>query len=220
MKAHSLTEENYLKALYQLGQNTGLVSMKALSNHLQVSMPTANSMIKKLAIKKLVLHEQYKPIKLTPKGKKNAALIIRKHRLTEMFLVQKMNFTWDQVHEIAEQIEHIQSPIFFNKMDELLGFPSSDPHGSPIPDNEGNVTTNYRTTLSHFSVKDNVILVAVSESNTAFLQYLNSKKINLGLKLTIESVDNFTQATTITFGNENRETLPIEVSQKLLVEKA
>src|ERR1051325_5286056 len=125
---YSLTEENYLKALFLLSAERGEVSVNDLSKRLKIKMPTVTGMMKKLADKKLVHHESYKPLHLTEKGQKAAGIIIRKHRLTEMFLVQLMGFGWEQVHEIAEQIEHIQSPEFFKKMDEMLGFPKIDPH--------------------------------------------------------------------------------------------
>ena len=130
---NSLTEENYLKALFALSNETDEVTVNELSKRLGIKMPTVTSMMKKLAEKKLVNYQSYKPLKLTEKGKKEAGIIIRKHRLTEMFLVEVMGFGWEEVHEIAEQIEHIQSPIFFEKMDEMLGFPKIDPHGSPLP---------------------------------------------------------------------------------------
>src|SRR6187402_3263625 len=147
---HSYTEENYLKALFNMANDKGEVSPNELSKHLGIKMPTVNSMMKKLAEKKLVYYESYKPLKLTEKGKKEAGLIIRKHRLTEMFLVQKMEFGWEEVHEIAEQIEHIQSPVFFEKMDLLLGYPKIDPHGSPIPDKNGKMHWKPHAKLSQF----------------------------------------------------------------------
>src|SRR5689334_5455479 len=134
---NSLTEENYLKALFNMADEKGEVSVNDLSKYLRIKMPTVNSMIKKLSEKKLVHYESYKPLRLTDKGRKEAGLIIRKHRLTEMFLVEKMHLGWEHVHDIAEQIEHIQSALFFDKMDELLGYPKVDPHGSPIPDKNG-----------------------------------------------------------------------------------
>lgn len=133
----TLAEENYLKGLFHLSDEAGEVGVNELSRHLGIKMPTVNSMVKKLAEKGLVHYETYKPLRLTPTGRKEAALIIRKHRLTEMFLVEKMGFGEEHIHAIAEQVEHIQSPEFFEKMDELLGFPTADPHGSPIPDKHG-----------------------------------------------------------------------------------
>lgn len=135
----SVTEENYLKALFILVSERGMATISDLSSLLKVSLPTANSMIKNLKKQDLVNYEKYKPLSLTEKGKREAALVLRKHRLTEMFLVTKMGFGWEVVHEIAEQIEHIDSTIFFERMDELMGHPTIDPHGSPIPDKEGRV---------------------------------------------------------------------------------
>src|SRR6187402_3217126 len=121
---HSYTEENYLKALFNMANDKGEVSPNELSKRLDIKMPTVTSMMKKMAEKKLVHYESYKPLRLTDKGKKEAGLIIRKHRLTEMFLVDKMKIGWEDVHDIAEQVEHLQSSIFFEKMDELLGHPT------------------------------------------------------------------------------------------------
>ena len=117
---NSLVEENYLKALFNLSIENGQVNVNDLSQRLEIKMPTVTSMMKKLAGKGLVHYESYKPLRLTEQGKIEAALIIRKHRLTEMFLVEKMGFGWEQVHDIAEQIEHIHSDLFFAKIDELL----------------------------------------------------------------------------------------------------
>src|SRR5690606_35784436 len=139
----SQTEENYLKALFALSGTTGEASVNELSKQLDIKMPTVNSMMKRLAEKGLVLYESYKPLKLTEKGRKEAALIIRKHRLIEMYLVEKMGFGWEEVHDIAEQIEPIQSPAFFPKMDALLGYPKVDPHGSPIPVVNGQVISEH-----------------------------------------------------------------------------
>jgi DtxR family Mn-dependent transcriptional regulator len=134
---NSLTKENYLKALFALSNQTDEVTVNELSKSLGIKMPTVTSMMKKLAEKKLVNYESYKPLSLTEKGKREAGMIIRKHRLTEMFLVEVMGFGWEEVHEIAEQVEHTQSPEFFEKMDQMLGYPKIDPHGSPIPDKTG-----------------------------------------------------------------------------------
>ncbi|HYK76440.1 MAG TPA: metal-dependent transcriptional regulator, partial [Daejeonella sp.] len=187
----SLAEENYLKALFHLSQETGEVAVNDLSKHLAIKMPTVNSMMKKLAEKKLVHYESYKPLKLTAKGQNAAALVIRKHRLTEMFLVEKMGFGWEQVHAIAEQLEHIQSPEFFEKMDELLNNPKIDPHGSPIPDKNGEITWINYSKLSDCEAGETVTLSAVTNSSDEFLKFLNSRNLSLGLTLKIKSVESF-----------------------------
>lgn len=215
---NTLVEENYLKSLFILSSETGEVSVNELSKRLNIKMPTVNSMMKKLSDKKLVHYESYKPLRLTDKGKKEAGLIIRKHRLTEMFLVEKMGFGWEGVHEIAEQIEHLQSPVFFEKMDAMLGFPTVDPHGSPIPDRNGKlVWKNYRM-LSKCETGDSIIISAVLDSSAAFLSYLNSKELKLGVKLKIVSVETFDGTMIVNYGKRKNEVLSKTITEKLLTD--
>lgn len=218
---NSLTEENYLKALYSLAgeKEKGEVSVHDLSKRLGTKMPTVTSMMKKLAEKKLVNYESYKPMRLTEKGKREAGLIIRKHRLTEMFLVQKMGFGWDEVHEIAEQVEHIQSPDFFEKMDELLGYPKIDPHGSPIPDKNGKMEWKEYHKLSDCQPGDTVTLRAVVNTSADFLKFLNSREMKLGLRIKIKSVEAFDRSMVVSYGKRQNETLSQTVCERLLVEK-
>ncbi|HMH24433.1 MAG TPA: metal-dependent transcriptional regulator [Puia sp.] len=217
---NSQTEENYLKALFNLANDKGEASVNELSKQLNIKMPTVNSMVKKLADKKLVHYESYKPIRLTEKGKKEAALIIRKHRLTEMYLVDKMGFGWEQVHNIAEQIEHIQSPEFFGKMDELLGFPKVDPHGSPIPDQNGKLEWLQYKKLSDCKVKETVTLAAVIHSSDEFLKFLNSRELQLGTTLKIRSVEAFDGSMTVSYGKRKSEMLSLPACDRLLVKEA
>lgn len=216
---NSLAEENYLKALFNLSNGTGVVNVNELSKHLNIKMPTVTSMMKKLASKNLVHYESYKPLRLTDLGKKEAAAIIRKHRLMEMFLVEKMSFGWEQVHDIAEQIEHIQSPLFFEKMDEILGYPKVDPHGSPIPDKDGNLHWKEYIKLSDCKVNDRVILGAVVNNSSDFLEFLNSRNLRLGLQITIKSIEPFDKTMVVQYENHPNETLSYTVCKRLLVEK-
>lgn len=216
---NSLVEENYLKALFTLSIDKGEVNVNDLSKHLDIKMSTVTSMMKKLASKKLVYYESYKPLRLTRIGKREAALIIRKHRLTEMYLVEKMGFGWEQVHEIAEQIEHIKSPDFFAKMDELLDYPKFDPHGSPIPDKNGKMVWKSYSKLSEYQQGDMVKLSAVINSSDEFLRFLNSKNIHLGLKMKINSVEAFDSTMVVSYENHSSETLSHIVCERLLVEK-
>jgi DtxR family Mn-dependent transcriptional regulator len=174
--------------------------------------------MKKLADKALVFYKSYKPLRLTAKGKKAAGMIIRKHRLTEMFLVEKMGFGWESVHEIAEQVEHIQSTIFFEKMDELLGYPKIDPHGSPIPDRNGRMSLKPYHKLSDCKVGETVRLSAVIHSSSDFLKFLNSRDLKLGLKLKIKSKEAFDNSMIVSYGKRNAETLSHTVCERLLVE--
>lgn len=217
MNSHA--EENYLKALFNLSNGTGVVNVNELSKHLNIKMPTVTSMMKKLASKNLVHYESYKPLRLTDLGKKEAAAIIRKHRLMEMFLVEKMGFGWEQVHDIAEQIEHIQSPLFFEKMDEILGYPKVDPHGSPIPDKDGNLQWKEYIKLSDCKINDRVILGAVVNNSSDFLEFLNSRNLRLGLQITIKSIEPFDKTMVVQYENHPNETLSYTVCKRLLVEK-
>lgn len=216
---NSYTEENYLKGLFNLANEKGEVGVNDLSKKLDIKMPTVNSMMKKLAEKKLVYYESYKPLRLTEKGKKEARLIIRKHRLTEMFLVQKMGFGWEEVHEIAEQIEHLHSPHFFEKMDEMLGYPKIDPHGSPIPDKTGKINWLHYEKLSDCKAGQTVRLAAVIHTTDEFLKFLNSRELQLGLNLKIKSIEKFDRTMIVAYNNKPREMLSQMVCERLLVEK-
>ncbi len=190
----SLKEENYLKALALISDENGLVGIKKLSDTLGLKMPTVNAMMKKLHQKGWVIYETYKPITLTSKGKKEAHIILRKHRLTEMFLVEIMGLGWEKVHDIAEQIEHLDSPLFFDKMDELLGYPAYDPHGSPIPDKDGKIQERKGNLLSEIEVGTKVKFIAVTKSSNEFLKYLNSKNIRLNDSFTIIDKESFDES--------------------------
>jgi DtxR family Mn-dependent transcriptional regulator len=215
---NTYAEENYLKALFNLSNDKGEVTVQELSKELQIKMPSVNSMIKKLAEKKMVYYESYKPLRLTDKGKKEAGLIIRKHRLTEMYLVEKMGFGWEQVHQIAEQVEHLQSPMFFDKVDELLGFPNVDPHGSPIPDKHGKIQWVQYKKLSDHKVGDCIKLAAVTNSSEDFLKFLNSRGLHLGLVVKVIAQEDFDGSMIISYGKKENEMLSKIVTEKLLTE--
>lgn len=197
----------------------GEVTLNDLSRQLGLKMPTVNSMIKKLADKKLVHYVTYKPLRLTEKGKKVAALIIRKHRLTEMFLVEKMGFGWESVHSIAEQIEHIQSEELFAKMDALLGYPKTDPHGSPIPDKNGEMEWVEYTHLSDCKKGDTVHLAAVTLSSDEFLRFLNTRSLHLGVKLIVKNTESFDGSMTVSYSGHKSEVLSKTVCEKMLVKR-
>lgn len=216
---NSLTEENYLKALFNIANKDGEVNVIDLSKTLDIKMPTVTSMMKRLSQKKLVHYESYKPLRLTEKGKKEAGLIIRKHRLTEMFLVDKMKLGWEDVHDIAEQIEHIQSAVFFEKMDELLDFPKMDPHGSPIPDRNGKMVWKDYNKLSDCKAGESVKLAAVINTSSEFLKFLNARGMRLGLKIKIKSIEPFDNSMVISYGKGVAETLSNVACERLLVEK-
>lgn len=186
---NTLTEENYLKALFHLTQEKDFVQTNELSKLLSVKMPSVNSMMKKFAEKNWVTVEAYKPILVTDLGKKEAALVVRKHRLTEMFLVEKMQFSWDNVHEIAEQLEHVHSQLFFDKMDELLNFPTNDPHGESIPDKNGHYTPEKLIKLSDCQQNETLIIRVVDGSDDTFLKFLTKNDLKIGSKIVISKKD-------------------------------
>lgn len=214
----TLTEENYLKALFHLVDNEGKVTINELSKFLNVKMPSVNNMMKKFSDKEWVIYETYKPLKVTDKGRREAALVVRKHRLTEMFLVKKMNFGWENVHEIAEQLEHVHSKIFFDKMDEILDYPKFDPHGEPIPDKDGNIISMDLQKLSDCKVGDNVVFASVTLSDDAFLNYLTERKLLLNTKIKIIKIENFDRSVTIKVDGKH-EVLSKKATEKILVKK-
>ena len=215
---NSLTEENYLKAIFHLLDSENQVTVNELSKFLQIKMPSVNSMMKKFADKNWVIYETYKPIKVTELGRKEAAIVVRKHRLTEMFLVEKMGFGWENVHEIAEQLEHVHSEDFFDKMDEILNFPKVDPHGEPIPDKDGIIITQNLKKLSECKVNDMVILTSVTISTDDFLNYLNQRNLALGAEILIKNIEKFDGSMQIEF-SDRTEILSKMVCEKLLVKK-
>lgn len=211
--------ENYLKALYYLHQKSEAISLSDVGAEVQVSKPTANGMVKRLEAKGWVKYEKYKPLQLTEKGLKLAAIIVRKHRLSEMFLTQIMHFGWEEVHDIAEELEHIGSQLFFDRMDELLGFPITDPHGSPIPDKEGNsVKRNYKR-LSQIDKGQEVVLKALKSSSTDFLLFLNRKALPLGTHIRVLQKEDFDKSMTVSYNEEEQVVLSDSVCSRLLVEE-
>lgn len=214
----SLSEENYLKAIFHLMNTDNTVTINELSKVLSVKMPSVNNMMKKFAEKGWVIYESYKPLKITVAGKKQAALVVRKHRLTEMFLVEKMNFGWENVHEIAEQLEHIHSETFFDKMDELLNYPKYDPHGEPIPDKEGNIIAQDLKKLSNCKVGESVVFTAVTTTDEDFLNFLNKKKMVLGKEIKVLNIEKFDKSMLVKI-QEEEIVLSNIVCDKILVKQ-
>lgn len=178
----SLTEENYLKAIFKLSSKKA-VNTNSIAEEVQTAPASVSDMIKKLAAKKLVDYRKYQGVKLTELGEKKALRIIRKHRLWEVFLVDKLQFNWDEVHDIAEQLEHIKSPLLIKKLDEHLGFPRFDPHGDPIPDEDGNMNAKQKILLSIKEINSEGTVIGLNDSSDSFLQYLNKLGIYIGAKI-------------------------------------
>lgn len=213
------TKENYLKAIYLISQENVDVSVTALSDKMDVSKPTVNNMVKKMQELGWLSYQKYRPLKLTVKGSRLGALIVRKHRLTEMFLSQVMNFGWEEVHDVAEEIEHISSDLFFDRMDEILGFPILDPHGSPIPDKNGKILEVSFLRLAEIKVGQKVKLCGLENSSKDLLLYLNKKNIQLGSVITVIHIEKFDNSFEISLENNSVVVLTIEVCLSLLVEE-
>lgn len=177
----SFSEENYLKAIFHLEKKySGGVSTNALAEEMETKASSVTDMVKKLADKKLVKYKKYQGVELSEKGKKTAIEVIRKHRLWEFFLVNKLNFTWDEVHDVAEQLEHIRSEKLTDELDNFLGYPKRDPHGDPIPDAEGNFRISNKLLLADLEEGEMGLCVGVKDSSAEFLRYLDKNGIALG----------------------------------------
>lgn len=175
------SEENYLKAIFHLERlSKNGVSTNAIADRMETKASSVTDMLKKLSDKDLVNYIKYQGVTLTPKGKKTAAAIIRKHRLWEVFLVEKLDFNWDEVHEIAEQLEHIESEKLIDQLDKLLDFPKFDPHGDPIPSKEGTFPERDKKLLSDIDVGKSGVCVGVKDTSSSFLKFLDKNGIALG----------------------------------------
>ena len=182
----TLAEENYLKTIFHLERkHNSEVSTNALAERMQTRASSVTDMMQKLADKKMLVYKKYKGVQLTEKGKKAAAYVVRKHRLWEVFLVDKLKFDWDEVHDIAEQMEHIKSVELIKRLDAFLGHPDFDPHGDPIPDKEGNIKKAEKRLLSELIKNQTGICVGVKESSPEYLQYLDKKNISIGTKINV-----------------------------------
>jgi DtxR family Mn-dependent transcriptional regulator len=200
----SLSEENYLKAIYHLQHEIDAsVSTNELSSFLKTKASSVTDMLKKLSDKSLVIYKKYQGVKLSKEGKTTALKVIRKHRLWEVFLVEKLNFNWDQVHDIAEQLEHIQSEKLTDKLDAFLEFPKRDPHGDPIPNKKGEFSVLNKVLLSDLNVGEVGICIGVKDSSADFLSYLDKQAISLGKTIKIEDKEKFDNSTLIRFDDKS-----------------
>lgn len=215
----TFSEENYLKAIYHLGflSEKG-VSTNAIAKKLDTKASSVTDMIKKLAEKKVLVYQKYQGVTLTEEGRKTAALIIRKHRLWEVFLVEKLNFNWDEVHDVAEQLEHIKSPKLIDEIDALLGFPTVDPHGDPIPNKEGEVIARKKVKLSTLKENEETVLLSVKDSSDTFLKYLDKKKIAIGNSIKIIQIEPFDNSVLVLI-NGSELLITSEVAENLLVKE-
>jgi DtxR family Mn-dependent transcriptional regulator len=215
----SSTEENYLKAIFQLSEKQlESISTNAIAEHLQTSAASVTDMLKRLTDKGLTLYEKYKGVRLSTEGRKIATQLVRKHRLWETFMVDILGFTWDEVHPIAEQLEHIQSEELVNRLERFLGYPKFDPHGDPIPDAEGNFTYLEQMSLADLPILQRAVVVGVRDHSPAFLKYLAQLQLQLGAEIELQARNDYDHSLMLLLGKQ-QQIITYKVAQNLMVQR-
>src|SRR5690606_32426451 len=217
MNSMTRSEENYIKTIFHLGMK-GIkeVTTNAIAELMETKPSSVTDMVKKLSEKDLVHYKPYQGVSLTPLGNKMALGIIRKHRLWEVFLVEKLDFTWDEVHDIAEQLEHIKSDKLIDRLDRLLGFPEFDPHGDPIPGKNGEFKERDRLLLCDVPVHTTGVCVGVRDSSTAFLKFLDKNNIALGDQIQVLEIEEFDGSLLIDI-NDSRMQISHQIASNLYI---
>ncbi len=216
----SFTEENYIKAIYSLASKSSTqdVSTNEISNYFNNKAASVTDMLIRLADKKLINYQKYKGVTLSAKGQKLAIKIVRKHRLWEVFLLEKLNFKWDEVHDIAEQLEHIHSDELIDRLDKFLGEPKFDPHGDPIPNSNGQINSIKAKPLVTFTKKGNYILMGVCEHSKEFLQHLTQIGLKIGDIIKVEEINSFDNLYKVKINNKHTQFFSTKVASNILVE--
>lgn len=214
----SFAEENYLKAIYHLSsEGQSQVNTNAIAERLDTKPASVSDMVKKLSQKGVITYIKYQGVNISEEGKRMALAVIRKHRLWEVFLVNKLNFQWDEVHDIAEQLEHVQSSLLISRLDKFLNYPKFDPHGDPIPDADGVISSKPRFILSNLSQNNISQLVSMKDTGTAFLNYLDKIDLKIGTKIKILETFEFDQSMEIELDQNKTITISKQVADNLLV---
>jgi DtxR family Mn-dependent transcriptional regulator len=203
----SIDEENYIKSIYHLQQLHESVNTNALADHLKTKPASITDMLKKLQSKGLVQYNRYKGFKLSRDGNKAALIIIRRHRLWEVFLVDQLRFSWEEVHEVAEELEHVRSKKLIDKLDAFLSHPKFDPHGDPIPDNNGRLSVRQQLPLSELPLNKQAVITSVQNQSSELLSFLTSQNIMIGTRLEVKRKLPFDNSIEIKF--KNRQSLNI-----------
>ncbi len=217
MLNYSTSEENYIKAIYHLQQQDGNVTTNELAAELKAKPASITDMMKKLKAKKLLHYEPYQGFSLSNEGKKVALGIIRRHRLWEFFLAEKLKFTWDEVHEVAEHLEHVSSKKLIDKLDEFLGFPRVDPHGDPIPDQDGKIETSRQVCLLDLPFNKTAVVSHVSDQSTEILELLKHKHIGIGTKLEVKKKFSFDNSMEVKAGRQPVFTISEQLAKNIFV---
>ncbi len=216
--SYSSTEENYIKAIFHLSEEGDEnITTNEIAGQVSATAASVTDMLKKLKQKKIITYEKYQGVRLTKEGEKIAKSVVRKHRLWEVFLVEKLGYSWDMIHDIAEQLEHIQSEELVDKLDKFLGHPKFDPHGDPIPDASGNIKAVKQTLLSKMKPGDKGKVVGVKDSSAKLLRYLDSLEIHLGTAIEVTEVIEFDNSFVVRLGKNKKITLSKLAAQNILV---
>jgi DtxR family Mn-dependent transcriptional regulator len=213
---NTFTEENYLKAIYHLSLQSGSASTNQIATSLNTKAASVTDMLKKLAEKELINYTKYQGVTLTDAGEKIAISIIRKHRLWEYFLVEKLNFKWDEVHDVAEELEHIASKELIDRLDNFMGHPKYDPHGDPIPDINGQFKTHELKPVAMLVVNETGIISGVRDHTTSFLQYLEKMQLTIGKKIKITEINDYDHSV-ILQADDKKIHISREVANNLLI---
>ena len=203
----SVAEENYIKSIYHLQHLANEVSTNALAHHLNTAAASVTDMLKKLQAKNLLIYNPYKGFKLSKEGNKAALMIIRRHRLWEFFLVDKLQFSWEEVHEVAEELEHVRSVKLVDRLETFLNYPKFDPHGDPIPDSNGKISEVVQLPLSQLPLHKQAVITSVQDQSSELLSFLSSQNIIIGITLEIKRRLPFDNSVEIKF--KNRQTINI-----------
>jgi DtxR family Mn-dependent transcriptional regulator len=215
---HSVTEENYIKAIFHLSQETDeAVSTNAIAEMVGASAASVTDMMKRLREKRIIEYERYRGVRLTSSGDAIARQLVRRHRLWEVFLKEKLGFSWDEVHEIAEQLEHIKSDLLIDRLDSLLAYPRFDPHGDPIPDSQGKMGQLSPVRLSSLRPGDQSSVQAVADTSVIFLQYLDQLKIGIGSSLIVCEIHEYDKSILIETSDGRRLTISSKAADNLVV---
>lgn len=214
---YSPTEENYLKSIFHLSQKEDPVSTNSISEDLKTKPASVSDMLRKLSDKNMLFYEKYKGVRLTPEGKAVALWLVRKHRLWEVFLLKTLGFSWDEVHDVAEQLEHIKSRTLIERLDKFLGFPQYDPHGDPIPDQFGNWHPISSVPLAEISPNTTCHVVSVSDADPAFLRYLGKVGISIGAKIEILDRIEFDGSIEIRIRELDNKLISKQIAENILV---
>lgn len=215
---HTLSEENYLKAIYRLfQQQESKITPTAIAEALGNNPASVIDMIKKLTDKSLIEYDKRKGVKLTSKGQEAAILVVRKHRLWEVFLLDKLGYGWDQIHDIAEELEHISDDTLADRLEKFLGFPEYDPHGDPIPKSNGKLPKKHAVKLAEAAIGANCRVAAVRDTSADFLRYLERLNINIGTELQLIEKISFDGSLVIRIGGQMETMVSAKFSENILI---